>query len=532
MLYLFFISGIFATLACSRNFFKTAKILCLIPTFLSLFLLDPNSFQAKNFEIFYKAFLIAHFAIIGISNFQKNSKELIIGHFLASFAISLTKSHDLHHIFVNWELMFLCSSALIFISCQNSKQNFADAKFYFLINIFGSFLCLLGMSMHQNHGFMPHFELTSSHFASFKKETLAETLLATGILINCAIFPFSSWLTRGYNASSKQSFLFLSVFPTKSAILLASSILQGSEILFFFGFIMVFYHAIGAFLVPEIRKIICHLLLINLGFMLISISSSNSDAQIFLSLHAFSHLIYNILILLSFYIICESCDLKTIFDLKKITFKNSPFQFTSICISLYCAIGGVFSMSSITKQMLKEIFDQTNKNHLLLICSIISSLIFIKIIHNLIKKPENDQNCQCKKVPIFSKIIISTLASIMFCPNIIFAKFLGVSYIFLENNFFTQEKILTESAIWAAAILIYLTLPKNMVIKNMPEFDFIYINLPKAIFASIIQPFTEQTWKILQKFKPSWNHTNPKNFSISKMLMMVANLLFIMLLLI
>ena len=248
----------------------------------------------------------------------RNYKEQSAAFVYAGSAIGVTFSGDLITFFIFWELMAIASTMVIW-SADSETSRKAGIR-YALMHFGGGVVLMAGIVAHvyvTNITALPSFELhmedwiwTSSVFLEEAKvygdydrylqlESLGIWMIFIGILVNVAAPPFSAWLTDAYPESSPTGMVFLSAFTTKTAVFVLLTLFTGVEILIYIGLFMVFYGIVMAILENDMRKILAYSIINQVGFMVTGIGIGTELAQDGAAAHAFCHIIYKALLLMS-----------------------------------------------------------------------------------------------------------------------------------------------------------------------------------------------------------------------------------------
>ena len=171
-----------------------------------------------------------------------------------------------------------------------------------------------------------------------KPDSFATWMMMLGFLVNAAAVPLSAWLPDAYPEASPGGMVFLSAFTTKTAVYVLIRGFPGSEILIFFGLFMVFYGIIYALLENDMRRILAYSIVNQVGFMVTGIGIGTEMALNGAAAHAFTHIIYKALLLMS----AGSVLLMT--GKRKCSDLGGLFQ--SMPLTTVCGIIGALSISS------------------------------------------------------------------------------------------------------------------------------------------------------------------------------------------
>jgi multicomponent Na+:H+ antiporter subunit D len=136
-------------------------------------------------------------------------------------------------------------------------------------------------------------------FQPMDTSSIARWLILAGFLINAGAPPFSAWLPDAYPAASWSGMVFLSAFTTKTAVYVLLRGFPGTELLIYVGLYMVFYGIIYAILENDMRRILAYSIINQVGFMVTGIGIGSQMALNGAAAHAFTHIIYKALLLMS-----------------------------------------------------------------------------------------------------------------------------------------------------------------------------------------------------------------------------------------
>lgn len=247
----------------------------------------------------------------------RNRQELAAAYVYAGSAIGVTFAGDLLTLFIFWEVMAIGSTFVIW-SHGTPEARRAGMR-YALMHFLGGVLLMAGIAAHiyvTSVTVLPSFEyhpiewmwtssvfLDSEVYSNFESNLYLQSagiwLMLAGILVNVAAPPFSAWLADAYPESSPTGMVFLSAFTTKTAVFVLLSFFAGAEILIYIGVFMIFYGIIMAILENNVRRILAYSIVNQVGFMVTGIGIGTQMAQQGAAAHAFCHIIYKALLLMS-----------------------------------------------------------------------------------------------------------------------------------------------------------------------------------------------------------------------------------------
>lgn len=260
---------------------------------------------------------------------QKRVLELVAVFVYAGSAIGVVLAGDLISLFIFWEIMAVAST-LVLLSVGGNISYQVSMR-YFLIHVFGGTLLLVGILAHI-------LDTGSITFTAMELNSLGSILIFIGFLINAAAPPLSAWLSDAYPEASFSGTVFLSAFTTKAAVYVLLRGFPGAEILVFIGVFMIFYGIIYALLENDIRRILAYSIVNQVGFMVTGIGIGTEMALNGVAAHAFTHIIYKGLLLMSAGAVIYMTGKRKCTDLGGL--------FQSMPLTTICAIIGALSISS------------------------------------------------------------------------------------------------------------------------------------------------------------------------------------------
>lgn len=217
-------------------------------------------------------------------------RELSAAFCYAGSAIGVTFAGDLITLFTFWELMAL-TSTLVLWAADTPGARAAAARYLFL-HLFGGMLLLLGIVGQA-------LDSGSIAFVAMSADTPAQWLILAGFLLNAGAPPFSAWVADAYPEASPSGSVFLSAFTTKTAVFTLIVGFPGTALLIPIGLFMIFYGIVYALLENDMRRILAYSIVNQVGFMVTGIGIGSEMALNGAAAHAFAHIIYKGLLLMS-----------------------------------------------------------------------------------------------------------------------------------------------------------------------------------------------------------------------------------------
>ncbi|MCH9675288.1 MAG: Na(+)/H(+) antiporter subunit D [Gammaproteobacteria bacterium] len=221
---------------------------------------------------------------------QQSRLELTAAFVYAGCAVGVALAGDLISLFIFWETMAIASTLILLASRTDRAVDVAVR--YFLVHMFGGALLMAGIALHIiNTG--------STELSELGTSTMSGWLILVGVLINAAAPPLSGWLADAYPEGSYSGTVFLSAFTTKAAVYVLIRGFAGTEILIAVGLFMIFYGIIYALLENDMRRILAYSIVNQVGFMVTGVGIGTEMALNGAAAHAFAHIIYKALLLMS-----------------------------------------------------------------------------------------------------------------------------------------------------------------------------------------------------------------------------------------
>ncbi len=260
---------------------------------------------------------------------QKSRLELPAAFVYAGSAIGAVLAGDLVTLFVCWELMAVGSTLVIWSAGSGSAYR-ASLR-YLAIHLLGGVLLFAGVAGHV-------VATGSTGFERMALDSPAHWLILAGFLINAGAPPLSAWLPDAYPEASWSGMVFLSAFTTKTAVYALLRGFPGTELLVWVGLIMVFYGIVYALLENDMRRILAYSIVNQVGFMVVGIGIGTEMALNGAAAHAFTHIIYKALLLMSAGSVLYATNKRKCTDLGGL-FRTMP-------LTTLCGVVGALAISS------------------------------------------------------------------------------------------------------------------------------------------------------------------------------------------
>jgi multicomponent Na+:H+ antiporter subunit D len=221
---------------------------------------------------------------------QASPVELVAAQVCAGSAIGVCLSGDLITLIVYWEIMALASTVVLW-SARSEGARQASQR-YIAIHLLGGVLLMAGIAGHVA-------ETGSVAFSALPLDGLARWLILAGFLLNAGAPPLSAWIPDAYPEASPSGSVFLSAFTTKTAVFVLWVAFPGEPVLIALGLYMIFYGILYALLENDMRRILAYSIVNQVGFMVAGIGIGTQMALNGAAAHAFTHILYKALLLMS-----------------------------------------------------------------------------------------------------------------------------------------------------------------------------------------------------------------------------------------
>jgi multicomponent Na+:H+ antiporter subunit D len=279
-------------------------------------------------RLFATAFAIMAFAGSLFALNQRRVVELAAAFCYAGSAMGVVLAGDLLTVFIFWELMAIASTLVLWSAGPSAHG--AGLR-YAAIHLLGGVLLMAGIAG----------EITATGSLTFDKmalDSFSRWLILAGFLVNAGAYPLAAWLPDAYPESSWSGMVFLSAFTTKTAVYVLLRGFPGTELLIYVGLFMVFYGIIYAILENDMRRILAYSIVNQVGFMVTGIGIGTEMALNGAAAHAFTHIIYKALLLMSAGSVLYMSGKRKCTDLGGL-FRTMP-------LTTICGIIGALSISS------------------------------------------------------------------------------------------------------------------------------------------------------------------------------------------
>lgn len=290
---------------------------------------------------------------------QQRRVELPAAFVYGGGALGVLFAGDLITMFVFWEIMTLGSTVVIFSG--GHKASGPAALRYFGVHAFGGVMLLIGIVMviagriatgDPDPAAFRQMQDMIEAWKSFDADSVGMWLMLLGMLVNAGAPPFSAWIADAYPEGSESGTVFLSAFTTKTAVFTLMIAFAGVELLIWVGLYMTVYGIVYAILENDMRRLLAYSICTQVGFMLVGIGVGTQLAIDGATAHAFSHILYKGLLMMSAGSVLFATGKRKLNQLGGL-YRTMPF-------TMVCAVIGAIAISSfpltsgyVTKSLIK-----------------------------------------------------------------------------------------------------------------------------------------------------------------------------------
>ena len=208
----------------------------------------------------------------------------------AGGAIAAVFAGDMITLFIFFEVAAVASVFLIW--ARRTERAFASGMRYLIFQIGAGVILLAGLLI--------HFSVTGSiDFDKLGLEAPGGILILIAFGIKSAFPLVHNWLQDAYPEATISGTVILSGFTTKLAIYALARSYAGTEILIWIGAVMAIFPIFYAIIENDLRRVLTYSLNNQLGFMVVGIGIGTEMALNGTVSHAFVHILYKALLLMS-----------------------------------------------------------------------------------------------------------------------------------------------------------------------------------------------------------------------------------------
>lgn len=219
----------------------------------------------------------------------------------AGGALGCMFAGDLLTLFVFWEVMTLGSTVIIW--CGGQHESGRAGMRYFIMHALGGMLMLAGIAILAHHRTITGDAdpLAFEQFGALSGLTWANVgtwMILAAMLVSAGAPPVSAWLPDAYPEASPSGTALLSTLTTKTAVFALITAFAGTEALVYIGLYMAMYGVIYGILENDVRRMLCYLLVAQVGLALMGVGIGTEQALNGATALALAGVIYTALLLM------------------------------------------------------------------------------------------------------------------------------------------------------------------------------------------------------------------------------------------
>lgn len=208
---------------------------------------------------------------------------------LAGAGVGVVLAGDLLSLFFFWEWLTITSLFLIWFG--GTPGSWGAGFRYLIFHLGGAMVMLMGILLRLSEGDLA--------FGAMAVDDPASWLILAGMVTNAAVPPLHAWLSDAYPRATVFGTVFLAAFTTKAAVYALARGFPGVELLVWAGAIMALFGVIYAVLENDIRRLLTYHIISQVGYMVAGVGLGTALALNGTSAHAFSHIFYKGLLMMS-----------------------------------------------------------------------------------------------------------------------------------------------------------------------------------------------------------------------------------------
>jgi multicomponent Na+:H+ antiporter subunit D len=239
---------------------------------------------------------------------------------------------------------FMAFSSVFFVLQGKTRAATKAAYRYILVHA-TSGICVMG-------GMILIYGDTGSYaFNQMGAMSFATGLVLLGFLINAAVPPFGAWCPDAYPRSSVFGGVFLCAFTTKTSVYCLIRGFAGTDFLIWVGAIIAVYAVVYAILENDMRKLLSHHIISQVGFMVCAIGIGTHLAINGAASHAIANVIYKGLLFMGAGAIIHMTGKRKLTEMGGL-YKKMPYTFILFMIGAFSIAATPFTLGFVSKSII------------------------------------------------------------------------------------------------------------------------------------------------------------------------------------
>lgn len=240
--------------------------------------------------IFGYVFHIAALISIIYALHVRDTMQQVTSMLYAGSGLGAVFAGDLLTLFVFWECLAFTSVFLIW--ARRTQRSYEAGMRYLIVQVLSGVVLLAGALFYEA-------ENNTLEFGYLGLNGISGWLILFAFGTKCAFPLLHNWLTDAYPEATVTGTIFLSAFSTKVAVYALARGYPGTELLVYIGAVMACFPIFFAVIENDLRRVLTYSLINQVGYMVVGIGIGTSLALNGAAAHAFAHIIYKGLLLMS-----------------------------------------------------------------------------------------------------------------------------------------------------------------------------------------------------------------------------------------
>lgn len=306
--------------------------------------------------------------VILLYTFNTNRKEstfLFFLMFLQGVFMGMVQTNDLFNLFVFIELITVLVTILI--SYKKTGPSFRASIYYLLLNALAAMIFLIGIIfMYYVYGTI-NIQYILAHIGEHSDSQtirLAYIFMIAGISVKAALFPVYAWLPKAHAVAQSTISALLSGLIVKGALymflrindqMFAAAQYDTKELFFWIGAITALAGVVLAISQKDLKQILAHHTISQVGIMMMGISSVYSLASFGGFLHIFNHAFFKSLLFLGAGVVIKVYQTKYVKDIRGV-FRTMPWTAILLIVGMLSISGAPIFNGYVSKTLIKTDF--------------------------------------------------------------------------------------------------------------------------------------------------------------------------------
>ena len=299
--------------------------------------------RVDKLSLFFAFFLaLAAFAMVLYGLYANKQSHYITAMIYPGGALGVAFAGDFITLLIFSE--FMAFSSVFFVLQGRTKAAYKAAYRYILVHATSGILVMGGM-------ILLYGETGSWAFNQMGAMGFATGLILFGFLINAAVFPLGAWCPDAYPESSVFGGVFLCAFTTKTSIYCLIRGFAGTDFLIWVGAIVAVIAVVYAILENDMRRLLSHHIISQVGFMICAIGIGTHLAINGAAAHAIANVVYKGLLFMGAGAIIYMTGKRKLTEMGGL-YKKMPITFLLFMIGAFSIAATPFTLGFVSKSII------------------------------------------------------------------------------------------------------------------------------------------------------------------------------------